>query len=1387
MSKLKCINRDSRPEFSEDGESMMDGQSLENRNLVKSKYIDAWINENGFIVHQKLNTNREQKYGLGYVILSNTYYLKCIGNIICDDDKVIIFSTGYAANTSISVNMLFSEIGIVDKNGLYTTIIRDLDLTIYPSTDKLNFNPRFPISGTFEYNSSNELIIAFASSGISSKVMNVNYYLDNLPSILIPFQINDIEMFPRTYESNIILGITENGNLPEGTIYITYKYRNLDGTETDYSLIQDHLFIFKDSISANVPFYFAVEGSHLNDSTNKSISITINNADTNYDFLVIGAIVVTGGQTFAYELKQINTAITITTQITTLANAISLDLDEILVKKGRYTGFKKLTQVSKRLYGFGGNKSQIDDYQKFANNIRIGWISKLKNPLYGDSAKIPQNNNIERSFQHREVMAFYINIVFDDGITRAFHIPGRAVTGGDRVASVIPDVLLIDPIAKKFQYEDTCTVTVTNPLGESSGTMGAWENENEQYADNENFDIYDVDGSGEPVQIGTLRGEKVRHHKMPSIAFMKDNLYDSANIGGNHYGGLLIDALGIEVTNVKFPNSIASRVKSWFISYAERNYTNNLVLGQSHTLFTSFYFTLGSTSNGLNVDTNIYGEIGNDTHLVKANIRTYDFNLIKKQPSIPATYIVNELFFAQKGDWLGRVGNGADSPTNRITFQLDTINNIDDIPVVPINPGGLGNDCRYRKIEWLQYVAERVIIPNCDNRNKEQCVQIQLNRDLVVNTFGLNVRLDSDNGADIGLPSRHQRYLTNIMSNTKDCYFDFTKQKLIYIPVQSFSDNLKTYKGDVYLSVYSINSTGWGAVDPADVGDFTGIRCSHRWLAESTVNMEMRNSNPLDVQTKYTPKYPLPFGASNYLNDLNFSNMRLPYDIINDYYENHDFYILEPFDYRIRSQSILPYRVPRSAPITTEGGLSVSNWKTWLVDDYKEINKNKGIIMDIHEDDRDLIIQTRQATFITTGNEQLDVDTANAFIGSGNIFEREPIEILPSKEGTIGTQNSYCNITTKYGLLTIDREQGNIWLVRKGQQPVCISDMGLNQWCKDNMNYIIEREEFEEDNPYNLFGYTAAFDYYNERFIITKKYYQLTAEAIILLDQSNISTDRLRYIDGRFIRYQTGTPLPQVIELGNTNYFTNNSFTFSYTFVGKDKGWASYHDYTPDFIINTRNNLLSFKSKMVNIFGAANWESSYLFKHNNPDNKCIFYNTTKLDIDSPIPDIAIPFYSYCIPVFNKRTKESLHYYNINWIAKVFRNKSFRENETFDTLLAWNDLQATDETVLLPFIFGDDTTNIRNIKQKWNYNKTRDLLRLDIFTNPNPPQPFIKDYRLNIDLVPSPIDTTKEFQTKRIFIEKYLAVKLLYYNENSSNLQNEIQIEDIDCDVKLVPR
>lgn len=1354
------------------------------KNITSVRNKNYKINENGVQIFERkgvVDDRNLHKYNQLQTFNSVQYYRHEIGKIECDLDRVIIFSILYYGSDT------YSEIGLIEKDGYYTTVINDLDGAVFTTNNKLGFTANHPIIGEFGY-FKNDLICAFTDNNVAPKVVNISELLRNPPTSAKPFQINDILMFPEASQYTVTSVINNSGGqLTSGSHYIVAKYENIDGSSSNYLTIDNPLYIFKSTFNRFSPN--SAEGDATPVTTSKSVKLTFSNLDTRYDFLTIAVIKKQNNETICQQIAKV--PIVESSLIYTYTGgeqAVDISLAEITVKREFFRKVKILTQLQNRLYCADSLGRPKLKYQKYANMIGVNIVSKAIQPLYGDSAKDINYNHNNKSFQHREVVALYLHWEYLDGtLSEGFTIPSRvdldpanvgnlAVLNGFRQSSTLAALQGIT--AKKFQIEDTTAIVTKNPSGQSTITPGFWENQDEVYpttTDND-FDST-VDYDGNPLGGINFVGQKVRHHRMPSIQWMKENIYD----GEARYGKDILDVLGIELTNVVCPAHIAPHVRRWVVSFAKRDYSNSTVIGQSHPIFSSnghVFDGSAYTSNALNIQTK-YSDSELVSQLIKNRMRLYDFSLMRNNPAVTPAYIANELFYVAHPTYRGSSDEHLNETSNRHTLTLEFTGA--DEAYVPTSPYGSGVDCRLRKVNLFRYTPNNVIVDNDDNRKLENSCVVELNADVVVNPEGITKRFDyttghGSEGWDTWSGSNNVvSYLTTLMSLPANVYESFYTQNLVLTGqfVTKGTTSGTFYHGDIYIVINSINALGIG-VDLAQVaglGEYSGIRVAYSWICESTLNSELRNSTSSNPRTKYLPKYPVVFrtnDVANRLEEISNINAELPYDYSVDYSTLNDLNTIAPYNPYLTYTETRPFRINRCQALNKES--NVNNWKYWLINDYAEGLRDRGELVNLQGFDRNLFIHYASALYITVGNEQINVDNVTAFIGTGDIFEREPLEIEPDKRGSCGTQDRFSCLLTKHGYVFIDSDKFMLNIC-DGKSVSVLSDNLMRQFFRDNIRYSKEGYPVR-DNPYYYNGYSIAYDYANDRIIITKRDLELlqplSAEFYI--------------VDGLFYEFTGDAPV--LVDYDNPLYFKNKSFTLSYSF--SDNGFTSFHDYLPNVIFNTRTNVLAF----VNTIEDSK-TISRIYKHNYEGNKAIYYNTSIKDIDSTSPESATPYPSLIVPCFalGQQYKDvpSFKFINVFWIANMFNaNGAYIPDKTFSKLLAFNTYQSTPELDLIVFDFNQYfESNTRNIKGTWHFNKLRNFLRTDIFTNPSPPEPFIVDYELNASN--NPIDLTKEFSLCNPLSDKFLTIKLLYNNEIISNLQNEIQIVSVGCKAEIVTR
>jgi hypothetical protein len=247
--------------------------------------------------------------------------------------------------------------------------------------------------------------------------------------------------------------------------------------------------------------------------------------------------------------------------------------------------------------------------------FNFDYVSEVIKPLQENSTRGYRNANRifrKKSFRRNEVYALYISFILKDGTeTAAYHIPGRAPVGiysqdnnpiisernlvsdfqnpgayfqmsTEEITSTIPD-------AKAYQMFDSTILD----LGPNSGlTTSFWENEHEFYPDTNDFDIWSVDVNGNAVNTNeTLRGQRVRHHKLPSNAnsnfsyiqrsvdFSSPTIYQESDDSGTVQFNETIRLLGVRFTNIRIPRDILNQVQEYRIYYAKRKDEDKTIVG----------------------------------------------------------------------------------------------------------------------------------------------------------------------------------------------------------------------------------------------------------------------------------------------------------------------------------------------------------------------------------------------------------------------------------------------------------------------------------------------------------------------------------------------------------------------------------------------------------------------------------------------------------------------------------------------------------------------------------------------------------------------------------------------------------------------------------------
>jgi len=247
------------------------------------------------------------------------------------------------------------------------------------------------------------------------------------------------------------------------------------------------------------------------------------------------------------------------------------------------------------------------------------------------------------------------------------------------------------------------------------------------------------------------------------------------------------------------------------------------------------------------------------------------------------------------------------------------------------------------------------------------------------------------------------------------------------------------------------------------------------------------------------------------------------------------------------------------------------SWLTYLplnrhifsIGDFGNLTTMKAI-----DNQRIMFLFDRAAPYITPGRDQLQLDGSGSSItlGNGNLFERTPIPIAYTDMYYGGSQSKWAFINTQYGAYYPSQDQGRLFQFGGGLNEIGIN--GMSFWLKNNMPSHLLKDFPNypyKDNPIKGNGFQIAFDNHLEILYITKKDYKVVEKY-----RENISFNTSR---DTFMR--NSTP----IELTNSKYFIDCSWTLSYD--PKQKVFVSFHDWHPDWIMQSDKHFFSVKDKTI--------------------------------------------------------------------------------------------------------------------------------------------------------------------------------------------------------------
>lgn len=1236
---------------------------------------------------------------------------KVIGSIYLNDGEKILFAT----------NNTISKIILVDAYCNITELV---------SNECLGFSTQYNITGEYRIRKGCNRTIYWSDSFNSDKWLDIDE-LDSFKDSSGNWDCNLMKL-----NSDFVIPIIEvesvnntGGTLIPGSYSFGIELLDNNFNTVDYGLFTNYIPIYNDSTSetykniyGNLPNSFTSDlGGIVN--TSKSISLNLNNLDTRFSYVRVVVLARITSNGFNESAYIINTYLPITGEsikytFTDLNNVIQEDVNKFRVPKIKYNSSKVIEQVQNRLVRANLKEKQRDysGYQRIANNITTRWIQKKEIP-----SDINESNNTRNPLSYQngntfigdEIYALGIIYVYSDGTTSpVFHIPGRESNSYDTAELTVgTDIPLADAkhleltggeTIQRWQYENTAT-------GVTSGQLGYFETDT-TYPET-------VDCNGQYI-YGDLKGEPIRHHRIPCRSYRPTSFINSSGVQ-------YTVKIGLEFDNIVYPDS---DIVGHFFVKALRTEANKTVV-----------------DNGILTDSRF------EDNIDVLNIPLSPFNYPVK---------IN-----------GRTILGIYSP-KILTSEIGNIDYIKTIGIIdqsnPNDEGYFDNGTSYNLVIYgydNQYknnqnpITDKYRIINQQKLISPGSIYNGSFPNQTLNQSYANTALaiELEDGFNIPGTYTDPQIIVSLKRNIIPYKDLFSLQYEPITNILTLSDNQISYNGDGFVNEFRL----FDAFRFPDDNQFVLGALFQNIILDNDINYELRvegsdcNSFLQNIENiiDYIANHIIDLSASSptYPDDKRPSECKQYYKYNRDYdfkYGGASFLPL-PFTYNFCTKCLenKPNRIIFSPQSFDE---EISDfYRINYTDDYIDLPAHRGEINGIKYKNNKLYVHTDQTTFILQPNPQfLSTDQNTAYLNTGDFLSIPPYELMQSDLGYGGLQNKLAVSNSEAGYVWFDTKRGKILNLRNEIEE--ISRSGMNQWFKDNspiqLNEFVKQHTgsnyFYFDSPSHSkgVGIIITYDPRFERVIISKKDYKVKEEkfggvypqnpqeGVLYLNSNNEFVS----LDGNNLK----TP-----NLTNTSFFTNNSWTISYSF--KHKAFISFHSYLPDIMF-----------------------ADELFYYTVKDNK--IYKHLHKNSFTKFNNVQYPFIvEYVANNYSTDSISAIHYYS------TFENNGIKVNDNYSNLLVYNSNQSTGKLDLIninqisnPYsnislsqntksiITTDNNSKISNL---WDYSVSDQIISSN-FTD------IESEFNLNgyIDIVPINIDYTKSSYECGELRDKYIIMRLFYY-------------------------
>ena len=455
----------------------------------------------------------------------------------------------------------------------YTTIISD---------NCLNFSIDFPISATYRI-TQDGLTIFFASKNNHFRYLNlfdiprVQVGFDsencNLPLYSNQLDCNALKIVPDySIPCTEVVDVISGGNLQAGVYQFTAAYAEdiFQNNTTSRVAITDYF-----PVNNPTPIVDnSVARVEINYTVDKAIKFTLNNVDTDFNYLSLVVLKTVDNITTPYLIGAFPiTSNTFTYTYTGNNNddEIAIPIDTIFRRRAVYTSARGVTEANNFLFWYDLEEQRPLNLQQFVSKIPLKWRTIEQNE---DFYSNPISNNFV-SYLRDEVVPFGIEFQFLNGYaTATFPFVGREPNQTDleEIPNSDPNYLPTDtsctPTERKYrwQFYNTATEIGDAPCQRTFSIFDKFTNKcsiNPYKEGKFSYVESTLNYPNNPETWGDLCGKPIRHFKFPDncISPIIDNADNTPN---------KIYPIGISVDPEDVKQALQDAVSQGYITEEEK-------------------------------------------------------------------------------------------------------------------------------------------------------------------------------------------------------------------------------------------------------------------------------------------------------------------------------------------------------------------------------------------------------------------------------------------------------------------------------------------------------------------------------------------------------------------------------------------------------------------------------------------------------------------------------------------------------------------------------------------------------------------------------------------------------------------------------------------------